>query len=297
VPQEFVRQEVGPLQFERFAGHDAVTNETFDDLRGPKVEHAGGPRVRVGFPLIFGCVVPQGMVAVEVRFEFKQMVAVFRREGDLKSVLVNASVGSDEAEPIGFGLEVNLLEKRVVGRVDPFGLGYRPPRHAVAFKDLADSSRGGAKITRETISVLARFVSVANVGLLGSGELARWTALSSRRYPVALQYLPDGAFIDTKVFTDNISPLASLVAYTQLRFLLVRERPIRAPGDIAPLEKVVKGRRRHVVGFGKRRDILPSFVTLAYLNLLVGSKPSGAMAPDVKGMDSGIGGAMDAALG
>jgi hypothetical protein len=70
VPQEFVRQEVGSLQFERFAGHDSVTGETFDDLRGPKVEHAGDPRVRVGFSIFLGRVVPQGMVAVEVRFEF-----------------------------------------------------------------------------------------------------------------------------------------------------------------------------------------------------------------------------------
>jgi len=210
------------------------------------------------------------------------MVAVFGREGDFKGALVNASVGSDEAEPIGFSLGVNLLKKGVVARVDPSGLGHRPPRHAVAFEDLADSGGVGSKITRENISVFARFVSTANVSLLGSRELARGSALSSSRHPVALQYLPDCAFIYTKVFTDDISPLARLVACTHLRFLLIRERPTRAPGDIAPLEKLVKGRRRHVVGFGKRRDILPGFVTLAYLNLLVGSKPSGAMAPDVR---------------
>jgi len=39
------------------------------------------------------------------------MVAVFGREGDFKGALVNASVGSDEAEPIGFSLGVNLLKK------------------------------------------------------------------------------------------------------------------------------------------------------------------------------------------
>jgi hypothetical protein len=117
VAKHFIRQ-VRPRNGVSFPGRNAVDGEIFQKLFG-RDDEARYPDYRTITARPLEREVIEWPIVFKGRLEFEEMVAIPGRKTDFENarLLVNTSIGSNEAKPIGGRFAVDVAEELMIARV------------------------------------------------------------------------------------------------------------------------------------------------------------------------------------